>query len=163
MKRGIKGEISAFPVTDILQWIEASRKTGVLFVNAPALNACLCFEDGRLLMASDLKRKLSGILGPSIPEDRVRASLERARAEGLPIIGLLIDGNAADETEAFQAVLRHAAEDLVIEVLRLPGGAFEFIEELPSYLKSSPVRLPTGGIVFEAVRRFDELRRSGAA
>ncbi len=158
MKRGIKGEISAFPVTDILQWIESSRKSGVLLVNAESLDACLCFEDGRMILASDLKRKLAGIL--DLSEDRIRESFERARAEAMPLFGLLMGG---DDAEAMQGALRRGAEDVVIEILRLPGGAFEFIEELPSYLKASPVRLPTGGVMFEAVRRFDELRRSGGA
>lgn len=163
MKHGIKGQISAFPITDILQWIEASRKSGVLVVKAEALSFCLCFEDGRLLMASSQSegKRLADILnsGMQVPAEFVRSTLEKARAESAPLIRLLIETSEIS-ADALHEVLRHAAEDVVIEILRLPGGAFEFIEEVPSYMKGSPVKLPTGGIVFESVRRFDEMKRS---
>lgn len=161
MKRGIKGEISAFPLTDILQWIEASRKTGVLLVNGEALNACLCFEEGKLLMASARQRTLAEALNASmgIPADLMSSSLKRSRDEGMPLMKLLIDNLYITE-DALQSVLQQTAETMVVDILCMHGGAFEFIEELPAYMKGSPVKLPTGFLVFECVRRYDEIKRT---
>jgi hypothetical protein len=44
-------------------------------------------------------------------------------------------------------------------VLSWPDGSFEFKEELPSFIPDSPVHLSAVHVVFEAVRRYDEMLR----
>lgn len=162
MKKGIKGEISAFPLTDILQWIDASRKTGVLIVTGGDESDCLCFEEGKLLLASSRSegRRLGDFLNTEmqVSLDAIQDALDMARTRSIPFIGLLIDQKIVPE-EFMKAALQQTAERVILGILCLHGGTFEFIEEIPSYIKGSPIKLPTNFIVFESVRKFDELRK----
>lgn len=161
MKKGIKGEISAFPLTDILQWIDASRKTGVLIVTSGDDSDCLCFEEGKLLLASSRSegRRFGDFLNSEmqVPLEVTKGLLDRARAESIPFIGLLIDQKIVPE-EFMKTALQQTAERVILGILCQQGGAFEFIEEVPSYMKRSPVKLPANFIIFEAVRKYDEMR-----
>jgi hypothetical protein len=56
-------------------------------------------------------------------------------------------------------VIQQLAEETIAEVLGWQEGSFEFVEELPRLMLQSPVKLNTSFVVFESVRKYDELSK----
>jgi hypothetical protein len=71
---------------------------------------------------------------------------------------LLVDAGRVTSAQLREALARQSSE-LVYEVLRWPGGRFEFRREpLPSLAGSAKLGLPVASVVMEGFRRVDEWR-----
>lgn len=161
--KGINGELSSLPLTDLMQWIEMNRKTGTLFVSSGGAGKCFCFERGKLLLAASNAE--GGRFADFISREGKlgRSDLERAveagRDEGGSFTGWLIEKGFIGK-ESLSAAIQRLAEDNVMEVLSWGRGQFKFVEELPRAITGSPVRLNTGFTVFESTRKYDEKVRA---
>lgn len=163
--KGIKGELSSLPITDLAQWIEINKKTGVLFLKSEGkeveTSSMICFKDGSILLASineDGRRFGDFLMSDAhVPIAYIEETLERCRTGG-DFISSLTETKSVP-AEFMKVAIEHLAESVIMDVLSWPGGSFRFIEELPKFLNGSGVRLNTSHIVFESVRKFDESKR----
>ena len=83
--KGIKGQLSSLSITDLMQWIDMNKKSGVLFVSSGEYSKCFCFEEGRLLLAS--AREEGGRFGEFVQKDMVAVRVSedlRAAIVGSP-------------------------------------------------------------------------------
>lgn len=157
--KGIKGQLSSLSITDLMQWIDMNKKSGVLFVERDGSSKCFCFEEGRLLLASS--REAEGRFGDFIvregylPPDEIRQAVHAGRQEGRSFIGYLVD-NKKMPPEFVKVSIECLAESNIMDILTWEEGSFQFIEELPKLLAESPVKLGVNFITFEAVRKHDE-------
>jgi hypothetical protein len=161
--KGIKGQLSSLSITDLIQWIEMNKKSGVLFVSHEASSKCFCFKGGKLLLASskDEGKKFGDVMsheGDISPADVLKAVSE-SRKGGGSFISCLIEDKQVP-VEFITEILKILAERNIIDILSWPDGFFEFFEDLPSILSDSPVELAAGFIVFESVRKHDELLKN---
>ena len=161
---GIKGELSSLSVTDLIQWIEMNKKTGVLFLKSDGKTNCVCFKEGSVLLASSNEdgHRLGDFLmsDAHIPIARVEETLSRCRTGG-DFVAALTESKAVP-AEFMKVVIEHVAESVIIDVLSWAGGSFHFIESLPKFLDGSGVRLNASHLVFESVRKYDESRKQEA-
>jgi|Deesub1362A_J573_1020465.scaffolds.fasta_scaffold00013_230 hypothetical protein len=160
--KGIKGQLSSLPLTDLMQWIEMNKKTGVLFVSKDDSSKCFCFEDGRLLLAASKSegKRFGDLLTKEgyISYDELEKAISESRKEKTSFIGYLTENKIVPK-EFVTAALQQLAEENITEILGWQDGYFEFVEELPKVIAESPVQLSASFLVFESVRKHDELLR----
>jgi hypothetical protein len=160
--KGIKGELGSLPLTDLMQWIEMNKKSGVLFITDKKASKCFCFEGGRLLLASSNSE--GGRFGDFLSKEghinigEIEKAVNVSRKEGVSLIAHLTESKIIPE-ELMTVVIQQLAEETIAEVLGWQEGSFEFVEELPRLMLQSPVKLNTSFVVFESVRKYDELSK----
>ena len=165
--KGIKGQLSSLSITDLMQWIDMNKKSGVLFVSQGENSKCFCFEEGRLLLSSS--RDEGGRFGDFVQKEGfinlegLKQVVENAKNEERSFIALMIEGNVLPE-EFVKVTVETLAEKNIIDILAWEeDGSFQFVEELPKLLSKSPVKLGINFITFEAVRKHDEIMKSKPA
>ncbi len=163
--KGIKGQLSSLSITDLMQWIDMNKKSGVLFVTTDEQNKCFIFEEGRLLLSS--AREEGDRFGDFVQKegymnlDGLKAAVRDGKDEGRSFIGIMIDKKVMPE-QFVKVTVEHLAEKNIMEILGWEEGSFQFIEELPKLLSKSPIKLGINFITFEAVRKHDELMKKKA-
>jgi hypothetical protein len=160
--KGIKGQLSSLPITDLMQWIDMNKKSGVLFISEEENSKCFCFEEGKLLMGASNKE--GGRLGEFLAKegyiklDVLRKAVSDSQSKGASLIGYLVDNRIIPQ-EFLKVSIQQLAEDAFTDVLSWEGGSFEFMEDLPVMLANSPVTFSTNFIIFESVRKYDEMKK----
>jgi hypothetical protein len=158
--KGIKGQLDSLPITDLMQWIDMNRKSGVLFVHGENSSKCFCFEEGKILLGSsnDASGRLGDFLAGEghVSMERFTEAVNASREEKVPLIGYLIDSKIIP-SEFLKVSIQQLAEDSIMDILSWNEGSFEFVEDLPELFSDSPILLSTNFIVFESVRKHDEV------
>jgi hypothetical protein len=161
--KGIKGQLSSLSITDLMQWIDMNKKTGVLFVSSDTQNVCFCFEEGRLLMSSAREEGLRFgdfiVSEGYVPPEKMRESIKGGLAEGTSFIGFMVEKKLLP-AEFMKVSIEHLAEKFIMDILAWEEGSFQFVEDLPKVLNESPIKLGINFITFEAVRKHDEMLKA---
>ncbi|MCK4910067.1 MAG: DUF4388 domain-containing protein [Thermodesulfovibrionales bacterium] len=157
--KGIKGQLSSLSITDLMQWIDMNKKSGVLFVTSDEQNKCFIFEEGRLLLAS--AREEGERFGDFVQKEGymnlegLKQAVKDGQNEDRSFIGIMIDKKVMPE-QFVKVTVEHLAEKNIMDILGWEEGSFQFVEELPKLLRKSPIKLGINFITFEAVRKHDE-------
>ena len=163
---GIKGQLSSLSITDLMQWIDMNKKSGVLFVTTDEQNKCFCFEEGRLLLAT--AREDGERFGDFVQKegyinlDGMKGAVRDGQAQGRSFIGIMIESNIMPE-QFVKVTVEHLAEKNIMDILDWEEGSFQFVEELPKLLSKSPIKIGINFITFEAVRKHDEKMKRRAS
>lgn len=164
--KGIKGQLSSLSITDLLQWIDMNKKSGILFVSSDRSNKCFCFENGRLLMAAakEQQHRFGDFLSQEtqVPIEMIQGAIKDSQSKGISFITYLVEQKLVP-AEFIKVTIEQLAENIILDILDWDEGSFQFVEDLPVLLSKSPVQLGINFITFEAVRKHDEVtkRRSG--
>ncbi|MBI4822606.1 MAG: DUF4388 domain-containing protein [Nitrospirae bacterium] len=160
--KGIKGQLSSLPVSDLMQWIEMNRKSGMLIISGDKKSTCFCFKEGSVLLASfneDGKRFGDYLVREAhIEAGKIKEILSISRDKKASFISYLADNKIVSE-DFIKAILEQVSEFVLVDILGWQEGSFQFIEALPDIIGDSPVRLNTSHLVFESVRKYDESLR----
>lgn len=161
----IEGPLHELAISDVLQLLDLSRKTGVLTVHsdAPDQTAVLRFDRGAVTGASfpGHAARLGELLllaGRATAAQVERALDEQRRAPGRRLGALLVEGEGVGRDEVL-AQLRFQLQETIFELIRWEAGDFRF-EEAPAE-DAGPVslRVPVEALLMEAARRLDEWAR----
>ncbi|MDR0787582.1 MAG: DUF4388 domain-containing protein [Gemmatimonadota bacterium] len=158
----IEGPIRELALSDLLQLLFLSRRTGRLIANdgAGGHPVILELDGGALTGASGgaPEGRIGGLLvgsGRATAEQvRTAARLQRD-SPGRRIGEILVSLGAVRETE-LRRHLQLQIEETVFDLLRWTDGQVRFEEGPRPAPVSIEVRLPTDGVLMEAVRRLDE-------
>lgn len=143
------GDLSSYPLPDLLQWLDASRKSGALHLTWEAGARRLFLSGGTIVAASapGLWERLARVLeqGEMVPGGRALAAFRRAEALG----------------EAVDAAVRQVAEeDLVgglLDLTAASSGRFHWTEDADRAEDEwVALSLPLRSVLFETLRRLDE-------
>ena len=158
----IQGPLHELGLTDLLQLIHLSRKTGTLTVRSArsSLTAELEFERGAVVgaRAPGEAPRLGQLLmraGQVTPRQLERALAEQRLGSGRRLGAILVEseGVAAEEVER---QLRFQVEETVFDLVRWSEGEFHFEEGAVEDHGPVVLRLPTEGLLLESLRRMDE-------
>lgn len=156
------GNLSTFPVTDLLQWVENARKSGILEVERNHVNKCVVFRAGRIVSVSsnDPPSLLGQVLLARgvIDEATLRAALARQETEGGNLGAILIASGAVTEREVLEQISAKA-EETVYSLFDCADAFFQFHEDGDAPRNLIEVDLRIQDVLLRGLKRFDEMRR----
>lgn len=158
----IEGPLRELALTDVMQLLHLSRKTGTLSISAEgvARPGLIHFDQGFVVgvrsagEGSRLGRLL--VMAGKATMGQVNAALQLQTEDPPRRMGaLLVDtqGVAAGEVKR---QLRFQVEETVFELVRWRDGYFRFEETEPLDAGAIAIRIPTESLLMEAMRRADE-------
>lgn len=143
------GDLSSYPLPDLLQWLDASRKSGALSLSWESEQRKVFLLNGQIIASSapGLWERLSRVVEQTgeARGDRVLAGLKRAESLGAPIDA---------------AIRQIAEEELVGSLVDLTPaqGRFHWSEDSDRGEDEwIALELPLRHVLFETLRRMDEL------
>lgn len=143
------GDLSSYPLPDLLQWLDASKKSGALSLSWEADQRKVFLLSGQIIASSapGLWERLSRVLEQTgeAPGDVVLAALKRAES-----LGPALDG----------AIRQIAEEELVGSLVDLTPaqGRFHWSEDSDRGEDEwIALELPLRHVLFETMRRMDEV------
>ncbi|GEM_PF-3576666 len=161
---GLTGEIKTMPVTDLLQWIETTRKSGIVEYRAGTEWKKIFFQKGQIIFASSARE--SEKLGQHlVRKERIRESdlidcLQENEGTGKKLTQILEDRGLISHDELYEEVVI-LIKEILFDLFLWEEGLFQFRDlELPSSM-INPLSLKTGQVLFQVLNRIDEDRRDG--
>lgn len=172
----LKGDLESFPIIDIIQLLNGTRKSGVLRLSNEKGESQLVFHNGDLVSANYLNSRvrIGQVLVSSgaITEQQLARVLEiqeNAGDDRKPLVITLLEHNMVDETVAYNGI-ESLIEMTIVEVLTWKTGEFSLdsakSEHAEGYHFSRTkfpqrILLNAQGILMESLRIFDEKVRDG--
>jgi putative nucleotidyltransferase with HDIG domain len=159
--RKFTGNLSLMPLADLIQWADNSKRSGTLILNQHGRQKKFYIQDGKIIFIwsncegehfGNFLKELS-----HISQDELDKAFNDSESLGLPFIGYLLAEMTLSKNQ-LEDSLRRAAEVVLTSALKWDTGIFEFTDDLPRFVLSSPVRLNSTQILLESVRNFDENR-----
>lgn len=164
----IEGPLRELALSDVLQLLDLSRKTGRLAVRPETREdpVELFLDQGAIVGVRGGARTLRIgellVLAGKATESQVGAAVaSQARSNGRLLGSLLVDEAGVPEGEV-RRQLRFQVEEVVYDVVRWTDGYFHF-EEGTAPRPELSIRIPTESLLMEAVRRVDEWEALGGA
>lgn len=125
----LQGDLSTFPLPDLLQWIDHGRRSGVVEIDA---------GNGPPFWIEVADRRI------------VAAARPPAQAAGL---GTLAGWTCSEPTEALWP---EACADRIVDLFLAPGGRFTVADDASGFEDGVPLDLGVGQMTLEGLRRLDE-------
>lgn len=160
--KGIQGNLSTMSVSDLLQFLAVSRKTGMLRLDRAKIVKQIYFEDGLIVGANsnDPKEYLGQLLihYGKLDESQLRTALEVQREAGGRLGEILVSTGVLPQQEVLE-VLRIRTLDIIYELFLWEDAHFELYdnERPPDYFVRIEVQ-PTK-VIMDGVYRIDEWKR----
>lgn len=156
-------QIDFMSVPDVLQWIDMNRLSCVVVITLENDNGMtLYMENGKIIYAASQNRgnRLGEFLAKTgvLSEVQVFQALTESRKSGVSFTRYLTDNNIIS-LQALTDVFAHLVEKLLMEVFAYKSGSVTVSAPLPDFVLNGPIHLETAHIVFDSVRKFDELNR----
>ena len=158
----IQGPLHELGLTDLLQLIHLSRKTGTLTVrSARSPHAAeLRFDRGAVVgaRAPGESPRLGQLLvkaGGAAPRQVERALAEQRLSPGRRLGAILVESQGVARSEV-ERQLRFQVEEAVFDLMRWSEGEFHFEEAPVEDAGPIALRVSTEGLLLEAMRRMDE-------
>jgi hypothetical protein len=158
----LSGNFSSMPLTDLLQWLGTSRKTGALKVRRGSVSKTLFLDEGRLVASlSDDPNEMLGqflLARGSIDEDQLRQGL-RAQQKSRVFLGkILVMCGMLKESE-LKVALTQKAEETVYSLFEWEDASFDFEEGEKPDRHMVTISLKVDDVVLRGVQRLDEMNR----
>jgi putative nucleotidyltransferase with HDIG domain len=166
LSRSIEGSLSLMPLSDVIQWIEISRRTGTLIANNDIVVKRFFFQNGRLIFiwSEQEGERICDALKDqfSLQPERIMEDLRNAEQLGISCIGY-ISSEEGIPIEQLNSMISSLAEKSLSDALTWKAGRFRFSDFLPATVLSSPVNLTTSQVLFDSAVMFDENRLESKA
>jgi hypothetical protein len=156
------GSFDTIPLTDLLQWIETSRKTGTLELEHRLGTRSVLFREGRVIGCSsnDPPSLLGQILLARglITEAQLGEALAKQEADGGILGEILVAMGAVSNEEVIQHVAAKVEETLY-GLFDWEDAGFQFLDEVAVPPHLIEVDLKIQDILLKGLKRFDEMKR----
>lgn len=172
----LKGDLENFPIIDIIQLLNGSRKSGVLRLSGDKGESQLVFHEGDLVSANYLNNRVRIgqvlVSAGAITEEQLAQALDIQKNAGedrKPLVITLLEHNMVDEIVAYNGI-ESLIEMTIVEVLNWKTGEFSLeiakSDNADGYHFSRTkfpqrILLNAQGILMESLRIFDEKVRDG--
>jgi CheY-like chemotaxis protein len=168
----LSGDLGIIPIGAALQLLQIESLSGVLVASDAGIEVTICLREGLIDLVQSRGASKEFRLGRYFVEHGLVTDedIDRLLRESMPgrspddraarrLLGdLLVDSGRVTSEQLRDALARQSSE-LVYQVLRWPGGRFEFRRQSPPPLaQSARLGLPIASVVMEGFRRVDEWR-----
>lgn len=160
--KGIQGNLSTMSVSDLLQFLATSRKTGRLRFDRGKVIKEIFLENGVIIGANsnDPKEYLGQLLihYGKLDESQLRAALQVQRESGGRLGEILVSTGVLPEEEVLQ-LLRIRTLDIIYDLFIWEEAHFELYdnEHPPDYFIR--IEVQTQKVIMDGIYRIDEWRR----
>ncbi len=157
----IQGDLSAMSLTDLLQWIDLSRKTGTLIVRRLDIEKKIYIEVGKIIFISSNKEgeRLGEYLhnGSFLEASKIKSALLQSQSMKIHFTQRLIDLNFFTADQLRDIITKHA-KAILVDAIGWIDGTFEYLhEDLPSYVSRGTVSLNASELIYEVFQQFESM------
>lgn len=158
----ITGNLKTMQLSELLQWLSQSNKTGTLVIDDGKTEKKIYFKDGRVISSasSDPNEHLGHFLVSQglINEDELSKAIEMQERTGMMLGKILLTIGALEE-QTLHRLLQRKAQESIYDLFTWSEGDFRFLDgEMPKGTQI-PIDLDTTALILEGVRRVDEWLR----
>ena len=163
LSRSIEGSLSLMPLSDLIQWIESSKKSGTLIATYEECVRRFFFQNGRLIFVwcdQEGERLYEAIHNQSgLSMERIMDALKQAEQLGISFVGLL-SSEEGIPLERLGAIISSLAERSLTTSLSWRAGHFCFSDFLPALVLCSPVNIKPTKVLLDSTVLIDEAHLS---
>ncbi len=164
--RSVEGSLSLMSLSDLIQWIEGSRKSGTLLTVSDDSTRRFFFQDGKLIFVwSDPEgQQLFESIAKQfrLSRETIAETLNHADQLGISFIGLLSSDQGLPLDALVELITRYAEQSLTA-ALTWHAGRFSFHDILPPSVLCSPVTIKPLQVLLDSTVQIDETRHSAQA
>ena len=158
----VNGDFRTMPLVELLQWVAANEKTGVLELERNKIRKQISFRNGRVVGCSsdDPSTRIGQILisRGKISERTLHFALEQQKTSGRGVPDILVQMGVITEDEVAAQVASKAAET-IHGMFEWDDAIFRFELETALDRYHIDVDLSVEGILLDGAQRQDELNR----
>lgn len=161
LTRSIEGSLSLMTLSDLIQWIEGSKKSGTLVVTNEDCTRRFFFQDGRLIFVwcdqeeQQLYDAIRDQFGLSM--ERIMEVLMQSEQLGISFMGLLSSEDGVSIDHLGELISTQAEQSLTAS-LAWRTGYFRFNDFLPTAVLCSPVNIKPTKVLLNSTVQIDEAR-----
>lgn len=158
----LAGSLKTMPLTDLLQWIGTSRRSGTLHVEQGQRFKRIVFENGLIVSCSteEPAERLGHFLlsAGRITEETLRAALEQQESSA-EHLGLILVKMGAISPDELTRHLKTKAEETIFSLFDRDDAEFRFDEKVEPGAHAFPVDLRVDDVLLRGLKRYDEAQR----
>ena len=158
-----EGTLGTIPLTDLLQWVALSRRSGCLRLERERKKARIYFRDGRIVASSsdDPPTLLGQVLlfRGDITEEALRLAMEAQAETGQSLTDILPAMDAATP-EQLDAAVASKTEETLLSLFEWGGeAAFTFEPDEPPDPKAARISVDIADLALRGMKRLDDRKR----
>ncbi len=156
------GDFRTFHVTDLLQWIESTRKSGVIEFEQNRIKRAIVCREGRIVACTsdDPATRLgqSLLAKGRITETQLQVALQAHETTGKILGEILVEQGAVEQADVDRHVAAKA-EEAIYSLFDQDDTFFQFDERgvEPDFLVHVDLRIQD--VLLKGCRRYDEMQR----
>jgi len=158
----IQGTLKTMSLTDLLQFLAASRKSGTLKFDRGNISKQVYFENGMIVgsKSNDPREYLGQVLlhYGKVDESQLQAAREVQRASGARLGEVLVQQGFMTEDEVL-GILKTRTLDAIYDLFVWNEGEFEFYDDEPLPADMILIEVEPTNVIMEGIYRLDELAR----
>ncbi|MCP4202483.1 MAG: DUF4388 domain-containing protein [bacterium] len=158
----ITGNLQTMELSEVLQWLGHTAKTGVLVLGNGLVEKRIIFMRGEVVMtaSTDPKEYLGHFLvSHGLIDEVTLAEAIRMQDDNKMLLGKILVTIGAIQKSQLDAMLRLKLEESVYEIFTWPSGDFRFIDEDLDEASIIPLKLNVNALALEGSRRADEWQK----
>jgi len=158
----ITGKLQTMQLSEVLQWLGHTAKTGVLVLSNGSVEKRIFFMRGEVIMtaSTDPKEHLGHFLvSHGLIDEVTLAKAIGMQSENKMLLGKILVTIGALEESQLDRMLRLKLEESVYEIFTWPSGDFRFIDEDLDEASIIPLKFNVNALALEGSRRADEWQR----
>lgn len=163
----IAGNLKTMELSELLQWLSVSKKTGTLQVDDGKVQKQIFFQGGRVISSAstDPNEHLGAFLvSHGFITEMELAQAIKMQASNKMLLGKILTTVGAIAEQDLHRMLRMKAEEAIYDVFTWKEGDFRFFDQkLPDTNTMVPLSLDIAAIVLEGMQRLDEWKQIRAA
>jgi hypothetical protein len=158
----IQGTLKTMSLTDLLQFVAASRKSGTLKFDRGKITKQVYFKNGSIVgsKSNDPREYLGQVLlhYGKVDDAQLKAAREIQRTSGAKLGEVLVQQGFLTEEEVL-AILKTRTLDAIYDLFMWTEGDFEFYDEDPSPDELLLIEVEPTNVIMEGIYRLDEFAR----
>ena len=158
----IQGTLKTMSLTDLLQFLGAGRKTGVLKFDRGKITKQVYFQNGLIVgsKSNDPKEYLGQILlhYGKVDEAQLQSAREMQRKTGAKLGEVLVEQGFLTENDVLD-ILKTRTLDAIYDLFVWTEGQFEFYDDEPFPDDLILIEVEPTTVIMEGIYRIDELAR----
>jgi hypothetical protein len=159
---GIQGNLSTMNVSDLLQFLAAGRKTGMLRFDRAKIVKQIYFDNGLIVGASsnDPKEYLGQMLihYGKLDESQLKAAMQIQRSSGGRLGEILISSKVLSEADVVE-ILRIRTLDIIYDLFLWEEAQFELHDNEAPPPDLIRIEVKPTNVIMDGIYRLDEWKR----